>query len=253
MFRLLASYPKSGNTYVRIFLANYLRGETDLNKVGWPIFSSHAFFPIGMPRTYARVDSFKRECYAKTHEIGNLFYGSSFERAVYIVRNPLDIVPSFSRHMSCDLDTAIARLGNKNQHLQGTDKIYPQLISDWSSNVISWLQNKRFPVFFIRYETLCAYPTTGFKSLLAFLNVPIIEDKFLKALEFSSFDSLKKTEAEMLAKGEKEKFREARGSTGKFFNVGKPGNGKEVMTVQQIERVYKRHKHLMDLLHYAPK
>jgi len=50
--------------------------------------------------------------------------------------------------------------------------------------------------------------------------------------------------------GEKTQFREARGSTGKFFNVGRAGNGREVLTPEQMQRIYKTHGKIMDLLHY---
>ena len=48
----LASYPKSGNTWMRIFLTNYLRGDTeesDLDDLeGGPIASSRPLFDLAV-------------------------------------------------------------------------------------------------------------------------------------------------------------------------------------------------------------
>lgn len=259
MFRLIASYPKSGNTYVRIFLAHYLRGETDLNKIGWPLFNSHAFFPLGMPRFYSQVRPFPWERYAKTHEIATLYANArSIDKAVYIVRNPLDIIPSFSRHMGISIEQSIEAVGDGAKCIGGKDeRVYKQRIGSWSSNVETWLLEKSFPIFRVRYETLVTNPEFGFRGLLTFLEVPIIETKLQASLHFVAFQRLKETEEKMLAESEAAKndtlkFREARGSTGKFFNVGKAGGGKEVLTVDQISRIHSRHKKVMDLFGYAP-
>lgn len=258
MFRLIASYPKSGNTYVRIFLAHYLRGETDLNKIGWPLFNSRAFFPLGMPvNRKLGIPSFPAETYSKTHEVAYGFHGSFVNRAIYIVRNPLDVVPSFARHMDISNDAAINSVGRPTLQLKGTERIFPQYISSWSKNVESWLVQRDFPVFFVRYETLAAFPEHGFRKMLEFLECIIDEAKFKASLEFSKFSALKEKEEKMLAaseaeKNDKLKFREARGSTGKFFNVGQAGNGVQVLTPTQVNLIYKRHKKFMDLFHYAP-
>lgn len=250
MFRLIASYPKSGNTYVRIFLAHYLRGETSLNKIGWPIFGSVAHFPLGIPSYRGRIEfpAGGLVRYAKTHEIAQLYYPRFVERAVYIVRNPVDIVPSWSRHMSISTDKAIHAI-SRNSALKGTDKIFRQEIGSWTTNVRSWLNQKSFPVLFVRYETLSFNPDQAFTTILKFFGVPIEAQKFQSSLTFVKFENLKKKEEEMLATPEK--FKEARGSTGKFFNVGRSGNGKEVLTPEQIAAIKKFHGPTMDLLGYA--
>jgi hypothetical protein len=245
MFRLIASYPKSGNTYVRIFLAHYLRGETDLNKVGWSLFNSRKFFPLGIPRDRRtiRFTNPRQIEYSKTHEIGSNYNGRFVEKALYIVRNPLDIVPSWARHMSLTHDKAIDAISRPN-NLRGTAKLYPQKLGTWSTHVESWLVQDDFPIHFVRYESLCADPRTQFSRILEFFGEPIDETKLTATLEFTKFDNLKKAE-------EYKGFKEARGSTGKFFNYGKPGNG-SVLTPEQTARVLESHGPMMKLLGYAP-
>lgn len=256
MFRLIASYPKSGNTYVRIFLAHYLRGETDLNKTGWPLFTSRAFWPIGIPPPQKRkwiLPPDKNPIYSKTHEIGDFYYGHFVDRAIYIVRHPYDVTPSFARHMGIDNDQAITGISKQDNYLRATEKIYPQFISSWSNHVLSWLRQKRFPVFFIRYETLVSHPRAAFTSMLEFLDVTPKPDSLEASLNFSSFANLQSKEKEMKSAAEKEAkpdlaYKEARGSTGFFFNVG--SSGKHNLTTNQKQRILQRHGHVMKLLRY---
>lgn len=267
MFRLLASYPKSGNTWVRIFLAHYLRGNTNLNTVGFPVFGSVAHFPLGNPKFRKNIPAFDKILYAKTHETGHRFFASCVSHAIYIIRSPFDIVPSYARHMSIDLDKAVDRLGNSQNHLVGSPSIYPQHISDWSTHVLSWLQQDRFKIFYVRYESLKQNPEAIFRNILEFLGVEVNEEKLKLSLAFSAFENLKKTEESMLAAEKAVQslptkvldtskrpihFKEAKGSTGRFFNYGRSGGGKEVLSPEQIDRIYKRHRWVIDLLKYAP-
>lgn len=253
MFKLIASYPKSGNTYVRIFLAHYLRGETDLNKIGFPLFGSVSNFPLGIPdRRLLREFRGTRIC--KTHEKADSFSSAYINSAVYICRDIRDVVPSFARHMAISNDKAINSVSRENI-LKGTDKIYPQEIGSWSSNILSWMAQKSFPVFFIRYETLVSAPEYGFRKMLKFLSLSIDEEKLKSSLQFSAFQNLKEKEQLMLDSSKQDvkikAFKEARGSTGKFFNVGKSGSYKEALTSEQIAEIERRHGHVMRLLGYV--
>jgi hypothetical protein len=248
VFQLIASYPKSGNTYVRVFLAHYLRGETDLNKVGWPLFTSAVYFPFADPKRPLprnRIPKFDTNYIAKTHELGNLYSGRYVDRAVYLIRNPLDVVPSYARHMSISIDRAIMATANKNNKLKHTERIFSQRIGSWTTNITSWLRVTEFPVLYLRYETLLSDPAYAFKQILTFLDsgTPMNAKKFSDALEFTRFENLKKKEVE---KG----FKEARGSTGKFFNVGTSGQWKTALTPAQIDRVKSIHGDTMKLVGY---
>lgn len=228
---------------IRCFLSHYMRGNTDLNKIGFPLFNSIAHFPLGMPANRKRIARFKHTLYSKTHEKASNLYGQFIERAIYIIRNPIDIVPSFSRHMGINIDRAIHGISRENT-LKGTAKIYPQKIGSWSTNVLSWLSQKEFPILYIRYESIVGWDSYSYRLILEHFGTNIDETKLADSLAFVRFSNLKEIEKTTA-------FKEARGSTGKFFNYGKPGGGKETLSPEQVRRVIKNHGYAMAMLGYS--
>lgn len=257
MFQLLASYPKSGNTYVRIFLAHYLRGNVDLNTIGFPIFSSVVNFPLYMPDRRS-IQGFKESRICKTHETSHGFSGRFVDRAVYIVRNPFDVCISYSRHMGISLDEAIIAMARTSKHLKGNDNIYRQHIGSWSTNVYSWLNCAKFPILILSYESIVGSPELSFRRLLEFLLIPVDALRFTGTLQFCEFSNLQKREAAMkllselpdAPKDQKIAFKEARGS-GTFFNEGRSGHFVEKLSRSQMERILHDHGQVMEMLGYA--
>ena len=268
MFQLIASYPKSGNTYLRIFLAHYLTGNENLNTVGFPVFSSHANFPLYLPPRW-QIRGFEHLQIVKTHEVGYNFSVRYIDRAVCIVRNPFDLVLSYARHMDISVDKAIRRLNKKDAWLSGSKNIYPQYISSWSNHVLSWLRQDSFPVLFVRYENLVSFPMDTFVQLLNFIGMNPDLKKVAASVAFSNFQNLKSREEKMLLESVKAgevktltskrssptkiAFKEARGSTGRFFNVGKYNQGLFSLTPIQAQQILKDHGQVMELLGYAKK
>jgi hypothetical protein len=244
MLHLIASYPKSGNTYCRIFMARYLRRENDLNNIGFPLYSSEFFFPNGMPNDRRLCGPVCRWDFnlAKTHETGNLFFPNCCEKAVYIVRNPLDVAPSWAAHMMTTLDDAIEKMADERTTLRSAPHAFSQSIGSWSTNVSSWLFHDCIKVHAFRYETLVINPRKGFKQMLDFLEIPFVQERFDDAIEFSGFDKLKKLEFE---KG----FRESRSARG-FFRSGKTGTWTSELTVDQARCVMADHAPMMRKLGY---
>lgn len=131
----LVSYPKSGNTWVRVLLANYLAdaGEpVNINKLGgqWHaasrlLFDRHlgteasdftraeltTFRPL-VYEDFAR--SVDEDVFMKVHDAfgytaagAPIFPASVTASVVYIVRNPLDVAVSFSHHFRVTLEQVV--------------------------------------------------------------------------------------------------------------------------------------------------
>ena len=141
----LASYPKSGNTWLRALLTNYKQDvdtPADINKLrGGPIASSRDLFDemIGFeaseltdsqiaqlrPVAYRRLAAELSEgSLLKVHDawtIGPtgepLFPADVTAGVVYIVRNPLDVAVSAASHWGVDLARAVEHLCNPNMAL----------------------------------------------------------------------------------------------------------------------------------------
>ena len=270
----LASFPKSGNTWFRIFLANYLNDSDkaiSINEIGTgSIASSRVMFDevsaIGSSELLQdeidmlRADIYrefsnelKEASYNKVHDSyilvnGKPMFPSEISAGViYFVRNPLDVVLSYANHSSIDIDKSIKSINNPKHALakskKGLNNQLQQQLGSWSQHVKSWTEQKEIPVLVMRYEDMLDDTYNVFKKALEFLNLDFDETKFTKAIENSSFKVLTQLE-------EKDGFKEKPLKTEKFFNTGKSGNWKEALNKDQIKLIEENNREQMLKFNY---
>ena len=270
----LASYPKSGNTWARIFLHNlFLNGDepADLNAL--------TKFTLGdgkkkwVERAAGRsIDNFSdQEITALTPKVHKLYTQTRFDTvfvkthnalrlldgvplitpqytagAIYFIRNPLDVVISLGNHFGLSLDESIEMLNNHNASTEGTDKKVPEFLCSWSDHVSSWRQKgNKSRVHVMRYEDMLYKPEKTFGGMAKFLKLKPSKDQLRKAIKFSSFETSRKLEAQ---KG----FNERSDKAEKFFRVGKAGQWKTVLTPEQVEQIVAAHRDVMQEFKYLP-
>ena len=267
----LASYPKSGNTWVRTFLANYLSNTDEpvsINSLNSsPNAASRRLLDsiLGLETAdFGRVEllgmrsqayrflakSSSEPIYLKTHDKyeigpdGPLFTEDSAQGVVYIVRDPRDVAVSYAHHGGCSLATSVRRLADANHGLARIvhSAQVQQLVGDWSSHVSSWLDCP-LPLFVLRYEELSEKPEQMFGDLLNFLSLPLEGERLQRAIEQSSFESLRKQEA---LNG----FRERSLRSESFFRSGRTGDGRRELSPELLESIARDHKHVMSRLGY---
>jgi Sulfotransferase domain len=269
----LASYPKSGNTWTRTFIHNLFLdpdkpvdinaigsmtigdgSKTTYEKIGGKPFD--AFTPEEVaaltPKVHrAYTNTHPDSVFVKTHSVVGSLHNVPLITmeytvgAIYIIRNPLDVVISLSDHYGYTLDEGIEMMNRSRPVAIPSKAKIPQIYGSWSAHVGSWHQMKGVPMMTMRYEDMLKRPTKVFGTLAKFLGLNPPRKRLEKAIKFSSFKILKKQEE---AKG----FKEKSAKNDRFFRVGKTGQWKEVLTDDQVKRIVDCHHGLMKEFGYLP-
>jgi hypothetical protein len=268
----LASYPKSGNTWLRVFLANLLADQSEpvpLAELGRFASSEAAktryvrFAPAGLdlndnvavtrvrPEVQAQIArSLPGKVLLKTHNMlvaragAPLINMAASVAAVYLVRNPLDVVISFAGHFGQSIDWAIERMADPASLLPAEEELVFELIGDWSNHVRSWTGTHRDGLLTLKYEDLLDDPPGQFAKVASFLKIKKPAAAVRRAVNFASFDRLQAAET---AGG----FAEAReGAT--FFRDGTRDQWRGVLSPDQVARIVARHREQMARFEYLP-
>jgi hypothetical protein len=263
----LASYPKSGNTWLRAFLANYFTNATapvPINELPRFILGDGIAAPFervagrsveGMDEHEIQrlrplvhrmfVDSSPDTVFVKTHnaiafldEIP-MITPECTAGAIYVIRNPLDVVISYAHHYGVDFDRAIEVMGSDELELPTHGHLVCQYLGSWSSHVKSWLEAPGLAPHVIRYEDMVAKPGKTFRRLIKFLGLPHNPARLERAVRFSSFKVLARQE-------QQSGFIEAVPIDNRtFFRKGKVGDWRNHLTRQQAQRVIDDHREVM--------
>ncbi len=255
----LASFPKSGNTWVRTFLANYFLGgkreiginalrEFTLSDARQDFFlkaTGGAHPPDADVPTYMRTRAKALRLIAaardgnhfvKTHQILDaidnepLIPPALTAAAIYIMRNPFDVAPSFSRHAGSSIDDTIAMMVSTRNIVKSGTGLY-DILGRWDDHVTSWTSAPGLPRVTVRYEDLIADPKQGFSAIFDFLKVTPHPQRLKKTIRATSFDALRKQEDE---KG----FIERPPGMEKFFHSGRAGGWRDALSDAQVATLH---------------
>ena len=271
----LASYPKSGNTWFRVFLSNFLSDSNEPANINQlyltPIASSRSIIDqyLGTHSSDLTADEMNRlrpevyrmisgenesDVFLKTHDVwelnsdGNPIFPEEVTKGVlYFIRNPLDIAVSFAFHNNTNFKNTIRNMNNPAFGLcLNTSKLInqiPQHLSSWSEHVDSWVHKSNLPVHVMRYEDMIGDPGFTFSKALEFLNMDYTVPKLNLALQSSSFETLSEQE-------EQYGFQEKYINSAKFFRNGKVNNWKSYLDTDQFKAVIKHHRTIMEEFGY---
>ena len=257
----LASYPKSGNTYVRAFLSAYYfseNGQFDFSqisnidqfphekffkeKVNSISEASKQWLPI-----QKEINKDKKIRFFKTHSFLGNYQNNEFTSpettlgAVYIVRDPRNVLTSLKNHYSFDDDKALEMITDKSRSLMSNNGSHASLnfISSWAENYISWFKDGRFRRLFIKYEDLITNKYETFRDIIVFTNTlmnkveGVNKSKLQKAIETTNFNVLKKKEINETFDGSQSSFKNwmkfHSENKNLFFNLGPENNWEKIL------------------------
>lgn len=203
--------------------------------------------PLAQQLIASRAQSY---CFVKTHNWYGVHHGTptvslnDSAAAVYVVRNPLDIVISYAAFRDVSYDQAIDWVLAKDRILPRMPNGSYFVSGSWSQNVSSWRNQRQLPCTILRYEDLLSEPENEFRKLLNSWRLSIDNKKLAAALEATSLQALQAAEA-------KHGFRERPRNTKAFFRSGRTGEGHEKLSQSQKERIFEACGPEMEACGYA--
>ena len=182
------------------------------------------------------------DAYLQLADGTSMFSGSWTRGAVYILRNPLDVAPSYAAHNGRTIDRTIAYMSDPahghNAHRDRLATQVRQIYLSWSDHVLSWVDAADVAIHVIRYEDMHADPHRVLSGAAQFLQIDADSDRIADAVRFSSFDKLRAQEAKI-------GFAERPPAMPQFFREGRVGSWRQYLNDAQIGRIIADHGDVM--------
>ena len=276
----IASYPRSGSTWIRALISTYLFSEKE-NKVfdnikkiiNFPninhfkgIFEINEFskeelkdkkkkdikkFEISKHWIAAqkKINFDKKITFLKTHNFGGSLEGNDFTNlentlgVIYIVRDPRSVAVSNAYHNNISFNQSVDDLLDEKIFATNDGNLL-EFRSSWSVNYLSW-KNRTYPKLILRYEDLHSDTFQNFKKILNFINdfqkTDITDAKIKQAMDLCDIKNLSKLE-------DSQGFHEKLLNEEKFFRKGLVDEWKSKLEEHQIKKIeeafYKEMKEL---------
>ena len=279
----ITSYPKSGNTWLRILLSSYyytkdgFYDESVLKNIDqFPqkkFFNEFNYDPRVVTDTIKfwikaqeKINQDKKLRFFKTHNAFGALNNFHFTNknnsigCVYVVRDPRNVITSLKNFYEMNDDQAFKWITNKNQYIYDVNKFEKdgysdfQFISSWDTNFESWKVQKKIPIKIIRYEDLLNQTFKVVSEVITFINQTtdnnekINKNKIKNVINSSSFSKLQDKE-------KNEGFSEAPKSKGgdkkiPFFNLGPKNNWKIILNDDLKDKLNNIFKKKLEELSY---
>ena len=268
----IASYPKSGNTWLRSLISSYLyskNGEFNFNLLKnirqfpfndtYEKYKNNYSSPSDTIKFWideqTKLNSDRTIKFLKTHSAffnidKSLFTNSQNSLgAIYIVRDPRNILTSLSNHYQIEPNKALEFMNDTNRCLvKKKDNEYSGYIPlfSWALHEKSWSECSKIPILTIRYEDLIDQTFATFQKVILFVKgltnnkITFNREKLKKSIASCQFSKLQKLE-------EKKGFSESSinletNEKVKFFNLGEKNNYQKLLStdlVDQLTDLYK--------------
>ena len=284
----VSSYPKSGNTWLRAILAslfysidgkfnfellknikhfdspeNYLFVK-DINIDDYESLSKIKVISKYRIQAQENLKIKKKFIFFKTHSANASLNHNQYTNKknslglIYIVRDPRDVVVSYSKYQNISIDRAIEKITNKtfieysgfkeNNKFSSliTNKL-PYIMSSWDVNLKSW-ERLEVPKLFIKYEDLLNNPLSTLNEIIFFfqnkieIEISNLDKKINNIINTTNFQFLKNQE-------QKYGFGESTAHSN-FFRKGTKNQWETELTNKQIKRIENSFNTLMKKLKY---
>jgi hypothetical protein len=259
----IASYPKSGNTWLRILISCYYYTENGLFYEN--VFKKIGQFPEKMHFTsfeydknivtdttrfwikaQEKINDDNKLKFFKTHNAFGALNNNHFTNsknsigAIYVVRDPRNVITSLKNHYELNDEQALKWMMNEKNFIYDVEKFKVdgysdfQFVSSWNTNFKSWKSQKKIPIKIIKYEDLLNETYMVFKDVVEFINMTtnnkqkIDKEKLKNAVNSTFFDKLKDSEQK---NGFSEAITSKKDNKKKisFFNLGPKNDWRKIL------------------------
>ena len=275
----IASYPKSGNTWVRSLISALVYTENGIfnfQKLKYiPQFPDKAYFKnltdkysdINYLKKYwivaqDKINLDKKIKFFKTHHLNckidqySFTNDSNTKAKIYIVRDPRNLVNSISNHFSLSIEDAFRFLSSPE--MIGNTKSWDEkktgmvnVLGKWNDHYRSWTRDKN-NLLIIKYEDLISNAANELDKIIIFLRKYIKfetnKTKNDKILKSTSFNKLKKMEEQGLFK--ENVLNKNDNSKVKFFNLGPENKWQDNLKQNFVKKIEKNFYTEMKELNY---
>ena len=264
----IASYPKSGNTWLRALLSSYYYSNNGffdqnlLKQIGqFPEKSYFNNFNYN-PKIVADTSKFwikaqekinldNKLRFFKTHNVLGAIGNNNFTNnkntigGIYIVRDPRNVITSIQNHYELDKDEALKFMLSERKYIHDYHKKNDysdfQFISSWEKNYQSWIKQNFFPIKIVKYEDLNEKTFEIFREIIEFIETTTGNKKgfdrlrALNSIQSTSFDKMKEIEKKqgflesVLSKNDTKKI--------PFFHLGPKNNWKNIFDQKYLEKL----------------
>jgi len=272
----IASYPKSGNTWVRAFLTAYYFTEDGIfdpkklreiqdypnSRIIGKIIEKNNIY-LYWNKSQEKFIQDKKIRFLKTHNallsVGKYYFTTPKTTCgiLYIVRDPRNVITSLKNHMDLkSYDETFELMKNKNMTLTNKENDYSrtQYVSSWEINYTSWCKMNPFKKLIIKYEDMLRDPEKTFRKIILFINLlsnqekNIVEKKLRNAILTTNFENMKKSEIDG-------RFKENVSSpTSKnkinFFHLGPNNNWSKILNKELVNEMNLHYKDSLKDLNY---
>jgi hypothetical protein len=236
--RILVSYPKSGNTWLRFLVGSLLSPTGEVTFLDLPRLVPDIYETP--ERRLARMPGPRT---LKSHE----YFDPRYPRVLFLVRDPRDVVVSYYHYL----------VKQRKLEETGVDAEFVgrcltgrlDTFGSWADNVGSWLGARRRSEGFllVRYEDLLADTAVELGRIAAFLCIPAPKERLDAAVAAGRVDRMRSLEREQTSRIAS--LRDSREDRS-FVRLGRSGGYRDELPEEEERRILRAWGPLMEELGY---
>ncbi len=266
----LASYPKSGNTWVRLALRSMREGGMQLRLEDIARFGimptnrrlfdlllevesdnlSHEEIEELRPVLHDAFAAAEREPpllkvhdrWSRTASGRPIFDRGHTRHTIYIIRDPRDVAISWARFSNHPIDWGVRNLADPQSRLNASRRSIAtniaQWLGHWSSHVTSWIDESGLEPLVVRYEDMHADLAATLVRTATYLGWEISPAAIAGAITASAFDRMADQER-------RSGFGEMPDTASRFFVSGRAGGWRDILTQEQAATIERDHETVM--------